>query len=164
MFDKNIKVSNNEFGINPLYCVSLPGYTWQCGLKWTGIKLQTLQDKDLNITLEDNIRGGMGSAMSAMGDRNIKSDEKKKIFYMDATNLYGHSMIQLLSFVEIEMWHGDLDLYKSNLEEISNAPDGSDIGYFVEANLGHPDIMNKKKLFHFVLKIRLFLKIKMMII
>ena len=36
VFEKFIKVSINEFGINPLYCVSLPGYTWQCGLKYTG--------------------------------------------------------------------------------------------------------------------------------
>ena len=26
------KVSINEFDIIPLYCVSLPGYTWQCVL------------------------------------------------------------------------------------------------------------------------------------
>ena len=47
VFEKFIKVSVNEFGINPLYCVSLPAYTWECGLKYTGINLQTLQDKDL---------------------------------------------------------------------------------------------------------------------
>ena len=35
VFEKFIKVSVGEFGINPLYCVSLPGYTWQCGLKYT---------------------------------------------------------------------------------------------------------------------------------
>ena len=56
VFDKLIKVSVNEFRINPLYCVSLPGYTWQCGSKFTGIYLQTLQDKDLILTLETNIR------------------------------------------------------------------------------------------------------------
>ena len=59
VFEKYIKVSINEFDINPLYCVSLPGYTWQCGLKYTGINLQTLQDKDLILTLENNIRGGI---------------------------------------------------------------------------------------------------------
>ena len=37
VFEKFIKVSVNEFGIHPLYCVSLPVYTWQCGLKYTGI-------------------------------------------------------------------------------------------------------------------------------
>ena len=49
VFEKFIKVSVNEFGINPLYCVSLPGYTWQCGLKYTGINLQTIQDKDMIV-------------------------------------------------------------------------------------------------------------------
>ena len=64
-----------------MYCVSLPGYTWECGLKHTGINLQTLQDKDLIITLENNIRGGKSSVM---GDRYVKSDENKKIIYIDA--------------------------------------------------------------------------------
>ena len=50
VFEKFIKVSFNKFEINPLYCVSLPGFTWQCGLKYTGINLQTLQDKDLILT------------------------------------------------------------------------------------------------------------------
>ena len=36
VFEKFIKVSVYEFDINPLYCVSLAGYTWQCGLKYTG--------------------------------------------------------------------------------------------------------------------------------
>ena len=39
VFEKFIKVSLKEFEINPLYCVSLPGYTWECGLKYTNIKL-----------------------------------------------------------------------------------------------------------------------------
>ena len=51
VFDKFINVSVKEFDINPLYCVSLPGYTWQCGLKYTGIDLQTLQDKDMILLL-----------------------------------------------------------------------------------------------------------------
>ena len=33
VFEKFVKVSVNEFGINPLYCVSIPSYTWRCGLK-----------------------------------------------------------------------------------------------------------------------------------
>ena len=33
VFEKFIEISINQCDINPLYCVSLPGYTWQCGLK-----------------------------------------------------------------------------------------------------------------------------------
>ena len=77
VFDKFIKVSVNEFDINPLYCVSLPAYTWQCGLKYTGINFQTLRDKDMILLLENNIRGGISSIM---GDRYVKSNKKK--YYM----------------------------------------------------------------------------------
>ena len=100
MFEKFIKVSVNEFDINPLYCVSLPGYIWHCGLKYTRINLQRLQDKDFLLKLENNVRGG---SSSVMGDRYVKSDEKKKILYMDDTNLYGHSMVQPLLYDETEM-------------------------------------------------------------
>ena len=162
VFEKFIKVSVNEFSINPLYFVSLPGYTWQCGLKYTGINLQTLQDKDLILTLENNIRGGISSVL---GDKYIESDENKKILYMDATNLYGHSMSQMLPYDEVEMWHGHPHLYMNWLEVILNTPDDSDIGYFVEVDLKYPDeIKEKTKNFHFVLKIKLFTKINIMII
>ena len=130
-----------------LACVSLPGYNWQCGLKYTGINLQTLQDKNLIFTLENKIRGGVSSVM---GDGNVKSDESKKILYIDASNLYGHSMSQVLPCDEIEMWHGHPDLYMKKLEENLLTPDDSDIGSFIEVDLKYPyNIKEKTKNFQF---------------
>ena len=100
VFEKFIIVSFNEFEINPLYCVSLPDYTWQCGLKYRGINLQTLQDKDKILLLENNIRGGISSVM---GDRYIKSDDNKKILYIDANNLYGHSMSEPFPIMKLNL-------------------------------------------------------------
>ena len=136
-----IKVSVNEFSFNTLYCVSLPGYSWECGLKYTRINLQTLQVEDLILTLENNIRGGISSVM---GDRYVKTDENKKILYMDATILYGHSMSQPLPYDEIEKWHGHPDLYMNKLDEILNTPDDRDVGYFVEVDLKYPDKTQEK--------------------
>ena len=130
VFEKFIEISINPYDINPLYCVSLPGYTWHCGLKYTGIKLQTLQDKDMILLLEKNIRGGISSVM---GDRYVRSDENKKILYVDANNLYGHSMSQFLPYDEIKFD----DTVK--LEDIISTPDDNDIGYFVEVDLKYPD-------------------------
>ena len=141
VFEKFIKISVEEFGINPLYCVSLPGYTWQCGMKYTDINLQTLQDKEMILLLENNIRGGISSVM---GDRYIKSDDNKKILYIDANNLYGHSMSQYLPFDEIKFDNN------VTLEDIINTPDDNDIGYFVEVDLKYPDnIKEKTKKFPF---------------
>ena len=47
VFEKFIKVSINDFGINPLYFISLAGYTWQCCLKYTRTNLRTFQGKDM---------------------------------------------------------------------------------------------------------------------
>ena len=152
VFEKFVKVSTEEYGINPLYCVILPGYTFHCALKYTNIKLQSLQDKDLILLMENKIRGGI---RSVMGDRYAKSDENKKILYMDATNLDGHSISQILPHEEIEIWHGHPDLYKNKLEEILNTPDDSDIGYFVEVDLKYPDnIKEKTKIPRFAQRIR----------
>ena len=144
VFEKFVKVSTKEYKINPLYCVSLPGYTYQCALKYTDIKLQTLQDKDLFLLIENNIRGGISSGM---GDRYVKSDENIKITYADATNLYGHSMSQFLPYGEIEMWHDHPDKYWKWLDKILNTPDDSEIGYFLEVDLKYPDNIKQKTMY-----------------
>ena len=63
-----------------------------------------------------------------MGDRYVRSDGNKNNFYMDATNLYGHSMSEPLPFHEIEMWHGHPGFYMNKLEEFLLTSDDSDIG------------------------------------
>ena len=75
---------------------------------------------------------------------------------MDATNLYGHSVTQLLPYDEIEMWHGHSHVFLNKLEEISNTPDDNGIGYLIEIELKYPDKKKKKqKTFHLLLKIKL---------
>ena len=141
VFEKCVKVSTEDYKINPLYCMSLPGYTYQYALKYTDIKLQTLQDKDLILLIENIIRGGISSVM---GDRYVKSNENKKILYLDATNLYGHSMSQFLPCNEIKF---EKDIC---LEEILNTSDDNEIGYFPEVDLKYPDnIKQKTKYFPF---------------
>ena len=87
---------------------------------------------------------------------------------MDATNLYGHSMIQPLPYDEIEMWHGHPDLYVNKVDEsliILNTPDDSGFGYFVEVDLIYPDdIKEKTKSFANAPEKKLFLKINITII
>ena len=73
-----------------------------------------------------------------MGDRYIKSDKNEKILYIDANNLYGHSMSQYLPYDEIKF---DNNI---KLEDILNTPDDSDIGYFLEVDLTYPNNIKEK--------------------
>ena len=46
VFEKFVKVSKEEYENNPLYCGSLPGFTFQCALKYTDIKNKSCQIKN----------------------------------------------------------------------------------------------------------------------
>ena len=95
VFEKIIKFSEKELGLNPLYSVSLPGI-YSMWFK-TDIKLQT-RDLDLIQLIENNIRGGISSVM---GDRYVKLADTKKIFYIDANNLYGWAKSQYSPYDDI---------------------------------------------------------------
>ena len=87
------------------------------------------------LLLEKFIRGGRGSVM---GNRYVESDDNKKIIYIDANSLYGHSMSQPLPYHEIKF---DINV-KS--EDILNTPDHSDIVYFIEVDLKYPENIKEK--------------------
>ena len=99
-------------------------------MKGTGINLQTLQDKYMSLLLEKNIRGGVSSVM---GDRYVRSDESRKILYVDAKNLYGWVMSEYVPYNKINF---DRDV---KLKDISKTPDDSGIGYFIEVDMKYPD-------------------------
>ena len=69
VIEKFVKTSTEEYGLNLLYSMSLPSYTYQCALNYTNIKVQTLQDKDMFLLIENSIRGGISSVMA---DRYVK--------------------------------------------------------------------------------------------
>ena len=139
VFEKFIEISFEELDINPLYCVILPGYTYQCWLRYTNNKDKTLQGKDIILLLENNIKGRLSTIM---GDRYVVSVDNKNKLYIDSNNLYGHSMSQPLPIGENKF---DINVA---LEDILTTPDDSDIGYFVEVDLSDPyNIKDKTKNF-----------------
>ena len=73
-----------------------------------------------------------------MGDRYVTSVGKKKILYIDANNLYGHSMSQPVAYQKIKF--GKI----VKLEDILNTLDDSDIGNFIKVDLKYPDTIRRK--------------------
>ena len=89
-----------------------------------------------------------------MGDRYVKSDDGKKMFYIDSTNFYGWAMSQSLPHIEIKIWLGHCSCYVERLEEILNTPDDSQSGYFLEVELSYPyKIRENTKKLSWLLKI-----------
>ena len=59
--------------VDPCYCFSAPGLTWQCGLKYTEVELELLTDYDQLLMFEKGIRGGFSGVL---GPRHVKAFNK----------------------------------------------------------------------------------------
>ena len=81
-----------------------PGLAWQACLKKTGIMLELLTDPDMLLMFEHGIQGGIAQAVHGyakanneyMGDKFNHEEPSRFLQYLDANNLYGWTMSQLL--------------------------------------------------------------------
>ena len=117
-----------DYGLDPSHYFSSPGLSWDSMLKFTGVKLEKINNIDVLLFLEKGMRGGV----SYISKRYSKSDENTKIMYFDMNNLYGTVMsfnyllyggFKFLSEKEIDLF---------NLDSI---PENSLIGYILEVDL-----------------------------
>ena len=142
VFENFVQTSTEEYGINPLYSYSLPGYTWKAGVKLTNTKLDFIKDKQLLLLLENNIRGGISSVM---GPRYIESDTNTKLLYIEANNLYGWAMSQYLPTSEFEKLQLPEEYILDQIvEDLRFIPDNNEFGYFIECDLEYPAEIKEK--------------------
>ena len=143
VFENFVEKATFEYGINPSYSYSLPGYTWKAGLKFTIIKIDFKKDKDLLLLLlENNIRGGISSVM---GPRYIESDENTKLLYIDANNHYGWAKSQYLPTGTFEkLYFPQQCELEQIVEDLRFIPDNNPYGFFIECVLEYPAEIKEK--------------------
>ena len=129
VFQKFNNFAYETYNLDPRHSYTLPGFSWQSMLKMTKIELELISNSDINLFLMDCIRGGI----CAVNKKFVKADNKytrkvhdessdkkvkkklktnnlnKFIMYLDASNLYGHSMSKPLPYKNFK-WSDDLTL------------------------------------------------------
>ena len=100
---KTLEICVLEYGLDPVYFLSVPGMVWQACLKKTGVKLELITDYDMILMIEKKIRGGICQATHRYAKANNKymknydgNNESSYIEYLDANKLYGLAMSQKL--------------------------------------------------------------------
>ena len=146
IFEKLIEVSKTEFGINPLYHISLPGTTWSNGLKYTKIELELIKNVDLFQMFESGIRCGISGIF---GDRYIQSDNNTVIEHVDMNNLYGFAMLMHLPTGNFQIYENN-SITESFINKVLNTHDCCNTGYVLIVDLIYPNnIKYKSKNFPF---------------
>ena len=133
----------NIYELDPAHFYTSPALFWQASLKKTGVKLELLTDPDMLLMFERGILGGITQAVYRYVKANNKYMGKKfhpkgeSIFLqcLDANNLYGWAMIQLLPTGGFK-WV--IDLSKFTPKEVARLVKHGSKGYLLEVDVKYP--------------------------
>ena len=135
VFQKFSNFAYETYNLDPRHSYTLPGFSWQSMLKMTKIELQLISDSDMYLFLMDCVRDGIcvvnkkfvkadnkytRKVHDECSDKKVKKKLKSNnlnefIIYLDANNLYGHSMSKPLPHKNFK-WSYDLTLDPKNLQ------------------------------------------------
>ncbi|XP_071652904.1 uncharacterized protein [Temnothorax longispinosus] len=128
-----------SYGLNPTHYYTLPGYTWDVMLRYTGVRFELLTDIDMVLFVERGIRGGLSQCSLRYvraNNRHVPTYDSSQpttyLMYYDVNNLYGWAMSELLPYANFR-WLDDPE----NLD-VTTVPADSDVGYILEVDLEYP--------------------------
>lgn len=120
--------------------MTAPGFAFDCMLKHTNVKLERLKQYDIQLFLENGIRGGICHSVKRYVKANIPNIENINyepnkpitwLAYLDCVNLYGKSMLSALPHKNFE-WFNDLSI------DITQIDDDAPYGYILEVDVIYP--------------------------
>jgi len=103
VFEYHRELTMSTYGLDPAHYIGLPQMTWQAGLKFTGVKLDQILDKDMYEMFEKMKRGGVSVISHKYAKANNKylpdynpDQEDTFLVQLDCNNLYGWAMCESL--------------------------------------------------------------------
>ena len=140
IFIKFRKMCLHVHKLDPLHSYTLPGFSWQAALKYTGVELELLTDPEMHLFFENAIRGGISVAIKRQAVANIPHMEgydkdlpTRHIIDLDANNLYGRAMSQLLPTRDFK-WASKEYCETTTEERILSKSDTDEIGEDIEGD------------------------------
>ena len=141
IFENFRKTCLQYYKLDPCHYFTSPGLSWDAMLKMTNIELELMTDVDMLQFIEKALHGGVSYIVNRYGKANNKYmkeyDEKvpsKYIMYLDANNLYGYSMSQVLPYNGFR-WMTNREISKIDLGKYK-ADDKK--GLILEVDLEYP--------------------------
>ena len=105
VFDEFSNMCFNYFGLCPGNYYTVPGYAWDCLLKYSGAELELLTKEDMYIFLEKGIRGGYSNIHKRYSKANHKylddydeSKVSKFLIYWDFNSMYAYAMCKPMPY------------------------------------------------------------------
>ena len=112
VFENFRYICMNEYGLDSAWYFSAPGLAWDAALKITEVELELLNDSDMLLIIEGDIRGGIATIWHRHAKANneyMRSEfdptkDSKFNSYLDANNLYGWAMWNDFQRLDLNGW------------------------------------------------------------
>ncbi|XP_050498751.1 uncharacterized protein LOC126884985 [Diabrotica virgifera virgifera] len=171
VFEQFRQKCRDTYHLDPAWYYTIPGYTWDCMLRYTKCRLELLKDVDMILFIEKGIRGGISVCSNRFSEANNKymstydpTQPSKYIMYLDVNNLYGWAMSEYLPFGGFK-WIEDVTKFglaskstklpKGHID-IMSIPNAAKEGYFFQVDLEYPlELHDKHKDFPFAAEHRI---------
>ncbi|XP_077260508.1 uncharacterized protein LOC143896480 [Temnothorax americanus] len=118
-----------SYGLDPAYYYTLPGYTWDAMLRYTGVRFELLTDIDIVLFVERGIRGGLSQCSlryARANNRHVPTYDSSQpdtyLMYYDVNNLYGWAMCESLPYANFQ-WLDDPENF-----DVTTVPPNGDVG------------------------------------
>ena len=146
MYLKTFKICLEKYEVNLAHFCSARGLTWQAVLKKTKVTLHLLTDIDLLLMVEKGIRGGIYHPIHRYAKvyKHMKNDDKNKessyLNFWDVNSLYVWAMSRKL-LLDGFKWVDDASQFNKDFTKKYN--ENSDLRYFLEVDVKHPEKLHK---------------------
>jgi len=139
VFEEYRAIAYRTYGLDPAHYIGLPGFTWDAGLKMTGIQLENMQDMEMILMTEKMKRGGVSVISGRYAKANNpylpdynKNEKSSYLIQLDCNNLYGKAMCAKLPVSDFK-W---VDAENYDLKQYD--PEG-DYGAILDVDLDYPE-------------------------
>ena len=135
-----------HYFLDPAHFYTAPRLAWKACLKKTGVRLELLMDPDMLLMFERGIRGGITQAVHRyasannkyMGDLYNPNKESSYLQYLDANNLHGWVLLQLLPTSNFKWVDIKPSQAKAAQAQISALAASKIKGYLLEIDIRYP--------------------------
>ena len=141
VFENFRKTSQKQYRLDPAHYYTSPGLSWDALLKKTGVELELLTDYDQHLFIEKGMRGGISMVSKRHARANNPAVEgynpekpNSHILYLDANNLYGWAMSQLLPTGGFRWVEDCTELAGKIQDQPADGPEG----FILEVDLEYP--------------------------
>ncbi|XP_022160471.1 uncharacterized protein LOC111026659 [Myzus persicae] len=146
VFENFRELCMSTFHLDPAQYYTSPGFSFDCMLKFTSVKLELLNDFEKVLFLESGMRGGLVQASKRYAKANnfktpgYRNDEPGTwLVYLDANNLYGYAMGKYMPISDFTWYPGNPEVALAQLEWMTET---DDFGRIYEVDLFYPQTLH----------------------